>query len=86
MTLEAKVISERECCARLRRPRRATSEGHSRYLWSVTLGEFTMTRKDRVALYGRVGLILASSAVVGGVIAEPLIRNVWPTRLIVAHR
>ena len=45
-----------------------------------------MTRKDRVALYGRVGLILASFAVVGGVIAEPLIRNVWPTRLIVAHR
>ena len=45
-----------------------------------------MTRKDRVALYGRVGLILASFAVVGGVIAEPLVRNVWPTRLIVAHR
>ena len=44
-----------------------------------------MTRKDRVALYGRVGLILASFVVVGGVIAEPLIRNVWPARLIVAQ-
>ena len=45
-----------------------------------------MTRKDRVALYGRIGLILASFAVVGGVVAEPLFRNVWSTRLIVAHR
>jgi hypothetical protein len=45
-----------------------------------------MTRKDRVALYGRVGLIVASFAVVGGVVAEPLLRNVWPSRLIVAQR
>jgi hypothetical protein len=45
-----------------------------------------MTRKDRVALYGRVGLVLGSFAIIGGVVAEPLIRDVWPTRLIVAHR
>ena len=44
-----------------------------------------MTRKDRVALYGRVGLILASFAVIGGVVAEPLLRHVWPARLIVAQ-
>ena len=45
-----------------------------------------MTRRDRVALGGRIGLILASFAMVGGVIAEPLLRNVWPARLIVAQR
>ena len=45
-----------------------------------------MTRKDRVTLYGRIGLILASFAVIGGVIAEPLLRNVWSSRLIVAQR
>jgi hypothetical protein len=45
-----------------------------------------MTRKDRVAFCGRVGLIVASFAVVGGVIAEPLFRNMWPSRLIVAQR
>ena len=45
-----------------------------------------MTRKDRVAFCGRVGLIVASFAVVGGVIAEPFLRNVWPSRLIVAQR
>ena len=45
-----------------------------------------MTQKDRVAFYGRVGLIVASFAVVSGVVAEPLLRNVWPSRLIVAQR
>ncbi len=45
-----------------------------------------MTRKDRVALCGRVGLILASFVVIGSVVAEPLLRNVWPSRLIVAQR
>lgn len=45
-----------------------------------------MTRKDRVALCGRVGLILASFAVIGGVVAEPLLRNVWPSRVVVAQR
>ncbi len=45
-----------------------------------------MTRKDRVALCGRIGLILASFAVIGGVVAEPLLRHVWPSHLIVAQR
>jgi hypothetical protein len=45
-----------------------------------------MTRKDRVALYGRVGHILASFAVIGGVVAEPLIRPLWSPRLTVAQR
>ena len=45
-----------------------------------------MTRKDRVALYGRIGLIVVSFAMIGGVIAEPVLRNVWPSRLIVAQR
>ena len=45
-----------------------------------------MTRKDRVALYGRVGLILASFAIIGGVVAEPLLRPLWSPRLILAQR
>ena len=45
-----------------------------------------MTRKDRVALYGRIGLILASFAIIGGVIAEPLLRPLWFPRMIVVQR
>jgi hypothetical protein len=45
-----------------------------------------MTRKDRVALYGRVGLILTSFAIIGGVVAEPLIRPLWSPRMTVARR
>jgi hypothetical protein len=45
-----------------------------------------MTRKDRVVLYGRVGLILAAFAVIGGVVAEPLFRPLWSPRLTVAQR
>jgi hypothetical protein len=45
-----------------------------------------MTRKDRIALYGRIGLILASFAVIGGVVAEPLLRPLWAPRLTVAER
>ena len=45
-----------------------------------------MTRKDRAALYGRIGLILASFAMVGGVVAEPLLRPLWSPRLTIAHR
>jgi hypothetical protein len=44
-----------------------------------------MTRKDRVALYGRIGLILASFAVIGGVVAEPLLRPLWAPRLTAAQ-
>jgi hypothetical protein len=45
-----------------------------------------MTRKDRIALCGRIGLILASFAIIGGVVAEPLIRPLWSPQLTVAQR
>jgi hypothetical protein len=45
-----------------------------------------MARKDRVVLYGRVGLILAALAMIGGVVAEPLLRPLWSSRLTVAQR
>ncbi|WP_457092601.1 hypothetical protein [Microvirga sp. P5_D2] len=45
-----------------------------------------MTRKDRVALYGRVCLVVVSLAMIGGIIAEPLIRMVWPPSLTIAQR
>ena len=37
-----------------------------------------MSRKDRVALWGRMGLILLSLALMGGIVAEPLLRPLWP--------
>jgi hypothetical protein len=45
-----------------------------------------MTRKDRVALYGRIGLILASFAIIAGVVAEPLLRPLWSSDLTLAQR
>jgi hypothetical protein len=45
-----------------------------------------MTRKDRFVLYGRLGLILAAFAMIGGVVAEPLFRPLWSPRLTVAQR
>ena len=45
-----------------------------------------MTHKDRVALYGRIGLILASFAIIGGVIAEALLRPLWFRLMTVAQR
>ncbi|EIM26694.1 hypothetical protein [Microvirga lotononidis] len=45
-----------------------------------------MTRKDRVALYGRIGLVLASFAIIGGVVAAPLLRPLWSPGLAVAQR
>ena len=45
-----------------------------------------MTHKDRVVRYGRIGLILAAFAMIGGVVAEPLLRPVWSSRLTVAQR
>jgi hypothetical protein len=44
-----------------------------------------MTRKNRVVLYGRLGLILIAFAMIGGVVAEPLLRPWWPSRLTVAQ-
>jgi hypothetical protein len=45
-----------------------------------------MTRKDRIVLYGRLGLILAAFAMIGGVVAEPLLRPLWSSRLTIAQR
>jgi hypothetical protein len=45
-----------------------------------------MTRRDRVALYGWIGLILASFAIIGGVVAEPLLRPLWSPGMTVAQR
>jgi hypothetical protein len=45
-----------------------------------------MTHKDQVALYGRIGLVLASFAIISGVVAEPLLRPLWSPRLTVAQR
>jgi len=45
-----------------------------------------MTRKDRVALCGQIGLVVASFAIISGVVAEPLLRNLWSAQLIVAQR
>jgi hypothetical protein len=46
----------------------------------------SMTHKDRLTLYGRIGLILASFAVIGGVVAEPLLRPLWSPPLTIAQR
>jgi hypothetical protein len=45
-----------------------------------------MTRKDRVALFSRIGLIMASFAIIGGVVAEPLPRPLWSPKMTVAQR
>jgi hypothetical protein len=45
-----------------------------------------MPHKDRLTLYGRIGLILVSFAVIGGVVAEPLLRPLWSPRLTIAQR
>ena len=45
-----------------------------------------MSRKDRVALWGRIGLILLSLALMGGIVAEPLLRPLWSPPLTVAQR
>jgi hypothetical protein len=45
-----------------------------------------MTHKDRVALYGRIGLILACFAIIAGVVAEPLLRPLWSPGLTLAQR
>jgi hypothetical protein len=45
-----------------------------------------MTRKDRVARYGRLGLILMAFAMIGGVVAEPLLRPLLASRLTIAQK
>ena len=45
-----------------------------------------MTRKNRVVLYGRFVLILMAFAMIGGVVAEPLLRPLLSSRLTVAQK
>ncbi len=45
-----------------------------------------MTPKDRIVLYGRLSFILAAFAMLGGVVAEPLLRPLWSAQLTVAQR
>ncbi|EIM26869.1 hypothetical protein MicloDRAFT_00034200 [Microvirga lotononidis] len=45
-----------------------------------------MTYKERAVLYCRVGLILTAFAMIAGVVAEPLLRPLWSSRLTVAQR
>jgi hypothetical protein len=45
-----------------------------------------MTRKDRVALWGRIGLVMLSLALMGGIVAEPLLRPLWSPQLTIAQR
>jgi hypothetical protein len=45
-----------------------------------------MTRKDRIVLYGRLSLIVVAFAMIGGVVAEPLLRPLWSPRLTIAQR
>ncbi len=37
-----------------------------------------MTRKDRAARYGRIGLIIAAFALVAAIIGQPLWESLWP--------
>ena len=57
-----------------------------RYYGCVTLKEPSMAPKDRVALCGRVGLILAAFALIGGVVAEPALKRLWSAPVTVAQR
>ncbi|WP_201842271.1 hypothetical protein [Microvirga zambiensis] len=45
-----------------------------------------MSRKDRAALWGRAGPILVSLALMGGLVAEPLLRPLWSPPLAIAQR
>ena len=45
-----------------------------------------MSYKERAVLYSRVGLILTAFAMIAGVVAEPLLRPLWSSRLTVAQR
>lgn len=45
-----------------------------------------MPRNDRVMLCGRIGLLLVSLTIIGGVIAEPLLRPLWTSQVTVAQR
>ena len=45
-----------------------------------------MARKDRVALWGSIGLVMLSLALMGGIVAEPLLQPLWSPQLTIAQR
>jgi hypothetical protein len=44
-----------------------------------------MARRDLVALYGRLGLIVAAFAFVAGIVAGPLLQKLWAPALTVTE-
>ena len=46
----------------------------------------SMRSNEQFALYGRLGLIMAAFAVIGGIIAAPLLHRIWAPASIVAQR
>jgi hypothetical protein len=45
-----------------------------------------MTRMDALTWYGRMGLIAAAFALVGGIVAAPLLPSLWTPSLTIALR
>jgi hypothetical protein len=45
-----------------------------------------MTRRDILAWYGQVGLIVAAFALISGIVAGPLLQGLWAPTLTVAQR
>jgi hypothetical protein len=45
-----------------------------------------MARKDLLAMYGRVGLIVAVFVLIGGIVAAPVLERIWPPLQTVAQR
>jgi hypothetical protein len=72
----------------MRRPRTRSSAAIDRaaHLAGCAVQAVGKTRKDRIVLYGRLDLILAAFAMIGEVVAEPLLRPLWSSRLTVAQR
>ena len=52
----------------------------------ATTGRDAMKRRDLLALYGRLGLIMAAFALIAGVVRAPLLPWLWSPRAVVAHR
>jgi hypothetical protein len=45
-----------------------------------------MTQMDTMAWYGRMGLIAAVFAFVGGIVAAPMLSSFWTPSLALVHR
>lgn len=45
-----------------------------------------MARKDLMAVYGRLGLIVAAFAFIAGIVAGPLLQKIWSPSLTVSER